>query len=280
MDTALLADVFENFRDKCIEIYKIDPAYFLSAPGLAWQACLKKTGVELDLLTDIDMLLMFEEGIRGGMCQATYRYAKANNKYMTNYDKNKESSYLQYLDANNLYGWAMSQKLPVRNFKWIEKDDVSKLDENLIKDYDENSDKGYILEVDVEYPENICMLHSDLPFLPERMKINKCTKLVCNIHNKENYVIHIEALTQALNHGLKLTKVHRIIQFDQEAWLKPYIDLNTDLRKDAKSDFDDFLTKEFFKLMNNSVFGKTMENVLNHRDIRVVTTDKRRSIRA
>ena len=174
----------------------------------------------------------------------------------------------------------MSQKLPVRNFKWIEKDDISKLDENLIKDYDENSDKAYVLEVDVEYPESICMLHSDLPFLPERMKINKYTKLVCNIHNKENYVIHIEALTQALNHGLKLTKVHRIIQFDQEAWLKPYIDLNTDLRKDAKSDFDDFLTKEFFKLMNNSVFGKTMENVLNHRDIRVVTTDKRRSIRA
>ena len=124
------------------------------------------------------------------------------------------------------------------------------------------------------------MLHSDLPFLPERMKINKYTKLVCNIHNKENYVIHIEALKQALNHGLKLTKVHRIIQFDQEAWLKPYIDLNTDLRKDAKNDFDDFLTKDFFKLMNNSVFGKTMENVRNHRDVRVVTTDKRRSIRA
>ena len=118
-DTALLADVFENFRDKCIEIYKIDPAYFLSAPGLAWQTGLKKTGVELDLLTDIDMLLMFEEGIQGGMYQATYRYAKANNKYMTNYDKNKESSYLQYLDANNLYGWEMSQKLPVGDFKWV-----------------------------------------------------------------------------------------------------------------------------------------------------------------
>ena len=213
--------------------------------------------------------------LEGGMCQATYRHAKANNKYMNNYDENKELSYLVYLDANNLYGWAMSQKLPVRNYKWIEKDDISKFEEKFIKKFDEDSDQGYILEVDVEYPKN-----SDLAFLPERQKINKCTKLVCNIHNKENYVIHIEALKQALNHGLKLTKVHRIIQFDQEAWLKPYIDLNTDLRKDAKSDFDDFLTKEFFKLMNNSVFGKTMENVLNHRDIRVVTTDKRRSIRA
>ena len=110
-DTALIADVFESFRDKCLEIYELDPAHFLSAPGLAWQECLKKTQVELELLTDDDMLLMFEEGIRGGMCQATHRYAKANNKYMNNHDKNEESSYLEYLDANNLYGWAMSQKL-------------------------------------------------------------------------------------------------------------------------------------------------------------------------
>ena len=132
-DTLLLEDVFENFRDKCIETYELDPAHFLSAPGLAWKACLKKTNVKLELLTDNDMLLMFEKGIRGGMCQATYRYAKANNKYMNNYDKNKESSYLEYLDANNLYGWAMSEKLPVRNFKWIEKDYISKFNYELIK---------------------------------------------------------------------------------------------------------------------------------------------------
>ena len=117
-DTLLLADVFENFRDKCIEIYELDPAHFLSAPGLAWQACLKKTGVELELLRDINMLLMIEAGIRGGMCQAVHKYAKANNKYMKNYDKNIESSCLMYLDANNLYGWAMSQKLPVNGFKF------------------------------------------------------------------------------------------------------------------------------------------------------------------
>ena len=123
-DTTLLADVFENFRDKCIEIDEVDPAHFLSAPGLSWKACLKKTKVELELLTDTDMLLMFEKGIRGGMCQATYRYAKANNKYMNDYDKNKESSYLVYRDANNLYGYAMSKKLPIRNFKWLDKDDI------------------------------------------------------------------------------------------------------------------------------------------------------------
>ena len=120
------------------------------------------------------------------------------------------------------------------------------------------------------------MLHSDLAFLPERIKINKCTKLTCKIQNKENYVIHIRALKQAINHGLELTKIHRIVEFDQEAWLKPYIDMNTDLRKQAKNDFE----KDFFKLMNNSVFRKTMENVRNHRDIKIVTTDKRRSILA
>ena len=116
-DTALLADVFESFRDKCIEIYELDPAHFLSAPGLAWQACLKKTGIKLELLTDNDMLLMFEQGIRGGMCQVSHHYANANNKYLKNHDTKDESSYLEYLHANNLYGWAMSEKLPVRGFK-------------------------------------------------------------------------------------------------------------------------------------------------------------------
>ena len=120
------------------------------------------------------------------------------------------------------------------------------------------------------------MLHGDLAFLPERKKINNCTKLTCTIQNKENYVIYIRVLKQAINDGLELTKVHRIIEFDQEAWLKPYIDMNTDLRKQAKNDFE----KDFFKLMNNSVFGKTMENVRSHRDIKIVTTDKRRSILA
>ena len=125
------------------------------------------------------MLLMVEKGTRGGICHAIHRYAKANNKYMKNYDKNIESSYLMYLDANNLYGWAMSQKLPVDGFKWIKK--LSEFDERFIKNYDENNDKGYILEVDVEYPKNLFNLHSDLPFLPERKKIKKCKKLVCNI---------------------------------------------------------------------------------------------------
>ena len=148
-DTLLLADVFENFRNACLKVYELDPAHFLSLAGLAWQVCLKKTSIKLELLTDYDMLLMVEEGIRGGICHSIHRHAKANNKYMENYDKNEESSYIQYLDANNLYGWAVSQKLPVNNFKWVK--GTSKINEEFIKNYNENNKKGYILEVDVKY---------------------------------------------------------------------------------------------------------------------------------
>ena len=270
-DTLLLADVFENFRNTCLKVYELDSAHFLSLPGLAWQACLKKTNIKLELLTDYDMLLMVEEGIRGGICHAIHRYAKANNKYMKDHDENKESSYIRYLDANNLYGWAMRQKLPVNGFKWTE--ETSEINEEFVKKYDENKDKGYILEVDVKYPKKLHDLHSDLPFLPRRMKIDKCEKLVCNLLNKKKYVVHIKSLKQALNHGLKFKKVHRIIEFNQKAWLKPYIDMNTKLRKAAGNDFE----KDFYKLMNNAVFGKTMENVRKHRDIKLVTTDKKRN---
>ena len=165
----------------------------------------------------------------------------------------------------------MSQKLPVNSFRWI--NNVTGIDEEFIRNYNEESDKGYILEVDVKYPRKLHDLHSDLPFLLKRMKIDKCKKLVCNLSNTKKYVVHIRSLKQALNHGLKLKKVHRIIEFNQETWLKPYIDMNTELRKIAKNDFE----KDFFKLMNNAVFGKTMENVRKHRDIKLVTTDKKRS---
>ena len=170
----------------------------MSAPGLAWKACLKETKVELELLTNIDMLLMVEKGIRGGICQAIHRYAKANNKYMKNYDKDIISSYLMYLDANNLYGWAMSQKLPVNGFKWVEKSRLSRFNERFIKNYNENSDIGYFLEVDIDYLEKLFNLHRDLPFLPERKKVNKVEKLVCSIEDKEKYVIHIRVLKTIL----------------------------------------------------------------------------------
>ena len=202
-DTLLLADVFENFRDMCIKVHELDPAHFVSLPGLAWQVCLKKTNIELELLTDYDMLLMVEEGVRGGICHSIHRYAKANNKYVKNHNNKEESSYIQYLDANNLYGWAMSKKFPVNGFKWIDNNEIN---EEFIKNYNENNDKGYIFAVDVKYPKRLHELHSDLPFLSEQMEINKCKKLVCNLLNKKKYVTYINSLKQALNHGLKLKK--------------------------------------------------------------------------
>ena len=134
--------------------------------------------MNLELLTDVDMLLMIEAGIRGGMCQSTHRYAKANNKYMKNYDKSIESSYLMYLDANNLYGWAMSKKLPVNGFKW--ENDLSRFNEDFIKNYNENSDVGYFLEIDIEYPKQLWSSHKDLPFLPDGRQLQKVEKLVCS----------------------------------------------------------------------------------------------------
>ena len=210
---------------------------------------------------------MIEKGIRGGICQAMQRYTKANNKYIKNYNKEIISSYLMYLDANNLHGWTMSQKLPMNGFKWVK--NLSQFNESFIRNYDEKNDIGYFLKVDIDYSEKLFNLHKDLPFLPERKKINKVEKLICSIEDKQKYVIHIRVLKQALNHRLVLRKVHRVIQSSQEIWLKPYIDMNTKLRKEAKNDFE----KDFFNLINNSVFGKAMENVRKHRDVKLVTTD-------
>ena len=184
-DTLLLADIFENFRQSCLENYELDPAHFVSLPGLAWHACL--------------MLLMVEEGIRGGICHAIQRYAKANNRYMKDYDRKKKSSYIQYLDTNNLYGKAMPEKLPVRGFKWV--NDISIIDEDFVKVYNKNDNKGYTLDVDVDYPSKLQNLHRDLPFLPERMVINNTKKLVCNLNDKKNYIVHINVLKQTKKKG-------------------------------------------------------------------------------
>ena len=164
-----------------------------------------------------------------------------------------------YVDANNLYGWAISKKLPVDGFKWVDDLSIDLFTEDFIKSYDEEGDVGYLLVVDIEYPKTLRMLHSDLPFLPDRMKVNKVKKLVCYVTDKENYSIHIFALKQALNHGLKLIRVHSVISFRQEAWLKPYIDSNTELRKNAKNEFE----KDFYKLKINSIYGKPYKMIEN-----------------
>ena len=272
-DVLLLANVFESFRKVCLDNYGLDPAHFYTAPGLAWKACLKMTGVNLELLKDPDMLLMFECGIRGGITQSVHKWANANNPYMgCEYDPLRPTNYLQYLDANNLYGWAMSQPLPTGEFKWVDIENLKGGARELKKTIDmivrnsNNREVGYVLEVDVKYPRELHDLHNDLPFMCEKIKVNGAEKLVPNLHDKKKYVIHVKALKQALDHGLVLERIHRVIQFKQSAWMKEYIDFNTRLRTVAKNDFE----KDFYKLMNNSVFGKTMENIRKHRDIKLV----------
>ena len=256
LDVLLLADVFENFRDICIENYNVDPAHYYTALGLPWDAALKITEVELELLSDIDMLLMVEEGIRGGVSMVSKRYGKANNKYMGDkFDTNKPSKYITYLDANNLYGWAMSKPLPTHGFKWMKMNELETWEKH-----------SCILEVDLVYPQSLHDLHSDYPLAPERIEVNKVNKLIPNLWNKKKYVIHYENLKQYLGLGLKLTHIHRGIRFEESQCLKKYIDLNIDLRTKAKNDFE----KDFFKLMNNSVFGKTMENIRKRVDIKLV----------
>ena len=170
----------------CLEHYNLDPSHIFTSPGLVWKACLKKTGISLELLTNPDMLLMFEQGIRGGITQVVHRYARANNKYVGEIFNPKEySRFLQYLDANNLYGWAMSQPLPAGGFRWVN------VDPNEIGELVRRTDKGYLPEVDVKYPKELHDSRNDLPFMCEKMKINGVEKLVPNLYDKRNYVIHI-----------------------------------------------------------------------------------------
>ena len=257
-DVLLLSDVFENFRNVCLDNYHLDPMFYYTAPGLAWDACLKITKVRLELLTDYDILMMVEKGIRGGVSMISTRYGKANNHYMKEYDPDKPTKYISYLDANNLYGWAMCKPLPTDCFRFMNKEELKNWE-----------NQPCILEVDLTYPDHLHDLHNDYPLAPERVKVNDVEKLIPNLNDKKKYVIHHETLKLYLSLGLKLTKIHRGITFTECAWLKKYIDLNTDLRAKATNDFE----KDFFKLMNNSVFGKTMENIRNRVDIRLVTRE-------
>ena len=271
-DVYLLSDVFENFRDMCLNFYGLDPAHYITLPNYSWSAFLSLTGVRLQQIHNKDMYEMIEKGLRGGMTQCAHKKVEANNKYMNEqYDLSKPSSYISYLDANNLYGLAMSKKLPFDNFNWY----FSRMDEKKVLSYSDDDDKGYILEVDLEYPKELHDLHRDYPLAPEIMSVRenmlspvqkeihkkyygkdasdeKTNKLILNVMDKKKYVLHISALKFYLEHGLKLKKVHRVISFNQADFLKPYIDFNTEKRKNAKTEFE----KDLFKLLNNAVYGK------------------------
>ena len=287
-DVTLLADVFENFRRTCLQYYKLDPCHYFTSPGLSWDAMLKMTDIKLELMTNIDMFQFIEKGMRGGISYIANRYGKANNKYMKEHDKNMPSKYIMYLDVNNLYGYAMSQYLPFGGFKWMSQKQIDKID---LAKYNENSIKGLILEVDLEYPKELHDRHNDYPIGAEKVKVSDnmlsdyCKKiaskfnistglvhkLIPNLNNKEKYVLHYRNLQLYIELGLKLRNIHRVLEFNQSPWLKKYIDYNTQKRTNAKNSFE----KDFFKLMNNSVFGKTMENIRKRVDVRLITNEKK-----
>ena len=290
-DVLLLTDVFENFRNQCLIDYELDPAHYYTLPNFAWDAMLLKTGIQLDLIYNEDLYKMVERGLRGGMCQVSHRMAEANNKYMgEGYDENKPTSYINYLDANNLYGLAMCQKLPYKDIKFVE----GNFTEDHIRTWSDLG-TGYILDVDLEYPKELHDKHVDYPLAPEIMSVTadmlsdtqkdiykayhfnhspkdeKTKKLILNVNHKENYVLHIKILQYYLKQGLKINKINRVVQFKQKEWLKPWIDFNTEKRKKANSDFE----KDMYKLMNNAVYGKTMENVREHINFELVDTPER-----
>ncbi|KAK3765304.1 hypothetical protein RRG08_027310 [Elysia crispata] len=281
-DVLLLADVFENFRKTSQKQYGLDPANYYNSPGLSWDALLKKTRVELELLTDYDQHLFIEKGMRGGISMVSKRHARANNPAVEGYNPERPNSHILYLDANNLYGWAMSQPLPTGGFRWVEDCDGLV---GTIKDQPADGPEGFILEVDLEYPQELHDEHNAYPLAPERMVVQKkwmseyqhgllgarvvsaeVEKLVPNLRDKNHYVLHYRNLQLYLGLGMKLKKVHRALRFEQSPWMEPYIRMNTELRKQATNAFE----KDLYKLMNNSVFGKTMENLRKRVDVKLV----------
>jgi len=295
-DVLLLTDVFEAFIDMCLKYYELDPCHYFTSPGMFWDAMLLKTGAILELPKDVDIMLNFEESKRGGISMISNRYAKANNPYLSDYDKTKEDSYIIYVDANNLYGHSMSQPLPTGNFKFDKQ--IEKYTKDYIMSLNPNGNKGCLLKVDLKYPECLHDKHNDYPLAPEKMDIKykdisdynmiilqdlskseldgeaiESSKLVPNLNDKKDYVLDFRNLQFYMSQGMELIEVKEVITFDQDAFMKPYIDFNSEKRKESKNDFE----KNFFKLANNSVYGKTMENIRNHMNLKHIfgnETDK------
>ena len=244
-DVLLLTDVFENFRKTCMQYYKLDPCHYFTNPGLSWDAMLKMTNIKLELMSDIDMFQFIEKGMHGGVSYIANQYGNANNKYMKEYNEKAPSKYIMYLDANNLYGWAMSQYLPTGNFKWMTDKEISKID---LGKYKADGKKGLILDIDLEYPQELHDIHNDYPVAPENVKVSNnmlsayckkiakkynisiglVSKLVPTLRDKKEYVLHYRNFQLYLDLSLKIKKVHRVLKFDQSPWLKQYIDFNTE----------------------------------------------------
>ena len=283
-DVLILADVFEEFRQVCINVYKLDPVHFFSAPNLSWDAMIIITRVDLGLLTDIDMLLFFERGIRGGINGiGELRYFLANNRDLDVFDESNANVYGAFFDVTSLYAGTMQQTLPVDSYEWNEtitlREILATSDDSVV---------GFFAEVDIAYPSSLHDSHNDLPVAAEKILIRKSwlspyaqsfnvklpsdgrEKLVETLLDKNRYVCHYRDLKFYVNQGLKVGKLHRVIQFRQSKWLGDYISKNTVMRKQATNDFD----KNFYKLMSKACFGKTMENLRNRREILFVNNEK------
>ena len=289
-DVTLLADFFEKFRRICMTSYRLDPANYFSTPMLAMDASLKVTGVELTLLDNESMYTFFESAIRGGISQISLRHAAANTPLAPNYNPDADHQQLIYLDSNNLYGKAMSQSLPVSHFRWLSREEISSLH---VPSLDDASQMGYALEVDLIIPDELHDKLNDLPPAPQNITIGPemlspyqqefppesqkpSRKLAPNLLPKTRYITHYRNLKFYLKLGCVLEKIHRVIEFTQHAWLAKYIDFNTKMRAAGSGDF----SKDFFKLMNNAVFGKTQENLRNRISVEVITDEKRAKKRA
>ncbi len=289
-DVLLLADVFENFKATCYKIYGLDPSYYYTAPGLSWDAFLKHTTEDykkrgkglfkLQLLTDLDMYLFVESGIRGGLSQISKRYAKANNKYMKNYNPKQMDEYILYLDANNLYGYAMLKYLPRDNFHWS----LEQWTDAKVLAMPDDGENGALIEVDLEYPEHLHNLHNGYALACDNQTVkienlndwqkegyneSNIQKLLTSFEPKKNYVVNYRLLKLFINQGLKVTAYHKVLEYTQDNYLASYIMKNTVERTKAKNEFD----KNFYKLCNNSAFGKTMESVRNRINFRLISSE-------
>ena len=273
-DVNLLCEIFENFRDLSLKTYQLDPAWYFTTPGFSWDAALKYSKIKLELLKDREIIDFFiEKGtMRGGISTVCRKkYSISNNKYMDDYNENELSRYIMYFDVTNLYGYTMSDYLPTGGFKWLDNPNnyINNMNE-LYKDIDTNI--SYILEIDLEYPKELKDKHIEIPLAPEHYD----GKLSPNLYDKYNYKLRIENLKYYLENGLILKKIHRILKFRQSKWLKDYIEMNTRMRKDSK----DESAKNFYKLMNNAVYGKTMENVFGRKNFKLISSnDKMRLIK-
>ena len=260
-DTLQLADVYENFIDVFMGLFGLDPSYYISSPHYFNDAMLKVTGAQIPLLTDPNMHLLFEDGKRGGVSLAMKRLMAANKKYMKNYDPEKPSKYIQYYDKNGLYTSILAGPLPFEDFRWASREYLDEIE--VLEDYEQIKPCHY--KVDLGYPKELHDAHNAYPFAVESLTVDGVKKLIPNLNDKKTYVVHHDDLKFYLKHGMVLEKVHEGVLYTEKAFMKKFIDICTEARKNAKNDFE----KDIFKLGPNSVFGKTMENVRNRVNVEI-----------